>query len=74
MFTPEFNNNLHNVILLNAKNHVADNVGIFKKFESRILNFRIIMVERQSSEKLDITIYFWGLVCRYVGVSATLSL
>ena len=24
------------------------------------------MVERQSSEKLDITIYFWGLVCRYV--------
>jgi hypothetical protein len=30
---------------------------------------RIIMVERQSSEKLDITIYFWGLVCRYVGVS-----
>jgi len=49
---------LHDGNPLNAKNNLADNAGIFKKTGSRMLNFWIIMVEGQCSEKLDITSYF----------------
>ena len=37
---------LHDGNLLNGKNQVADDAGILKKIGSRILNFRIIIVER----------------------------
>jgi hypothetical protein len=38
---------LHDGSLLNGKNQVADDAGILKKIGSRILNFRIIIVECQ---------------------------
>jgi hypothetical protein len=43
-------------------------VGIRKKIDLWILNFRIIIVERHGAENWNITVEFWGTVCWFVGV------
>ena len=49
LFLPPY---LHDRNLLNSKNQVADDAGIFKKIESRILNFRII-IDNSGSANFD---------------------